>query len=452
MDEIKKDVVIIGAGYAGIGAALKLYENNIDFCIVEARNRIGGRVESHRLQNNKTIDLGAQWIGPTQYKMHELVKKYNIATFDMYNEGKNILHYKSKHSYYKGTIPKINPLALVNLGYAMHKFDRMSSKIDLEKPWSSPKAKNLDGQTLESWINKHVKFKKARYLFEVGINTVYACESSEISLLHALFYNKSGDDLDTLLGIENGAQQTLFVNGSQEILNKIVEQFTNDVHLNREVKAINKVDNTYDVVSNNLIVNAKHVIITVPPALIDRIKFNPLLPAKRAQLHQRMPMGTAMKCFAIYEHPFWRDKGLSGQVVSDDNPVSVVFDASPNDGSCGILLSFVESNNARNFTSLPESKRKQIVLNRLAKHFGANAEKPIQYIDRCWAEEEYSRGCYVGFCPPGVLTNFGDVLRKPIGNIHWAGTETAVKWNGYMDGAVESGYRAADEVIQKTNN
>lgn len=444
---LQTDYIIIGAGYAGIAAASKLHEAGKSFLVMEARDRIGGRVHTHRLDSGALVELGAQWIGPTQHKMWELVKKHQVETFDCYDSGKNILHYGGKTSTYTGTIPKINPLALIDMGIAMARINKLCKEVPLEAPWKAPKAEEWDSMTMATWIDRNVRTAKARKLIHIGIETVFACQASEISFLHALFYCHSGDNLDTLLAIPNGAQQTLFVKGAQHLLEEVAEPFRDKILLSQAVRSIDQDADGVTVLTDGLQVRAKKVIMTLPPALCGQIHYVQPLPHRKAQLFQRVPMGAAMKCYAVYDKPFWRDKGFSGQIVSDEAPLHVSFDSSKPYGP-GLLLFFVEGKHARDFIDLPELERKAKVLQTLTKFYGPDAQNIIDYTDRCWTTEEYSRGCYVGNFPTGVWTQFGEELRKPTGHIHWAGTETAMKWNGYMDGAVESGYRAFEEVVR----
>lgn len=448
MEIIQTDIVIIGAGYAGIAAAKQLYEEGKRFVVVEARDRIGGRTHTQTLVCGATIDVGAQWIGPTQHHIWKWVKETNTETYDTFDSGKNILSWKNKISTYKGTIPKIDPIALIDLGLAIEKINKLCKQIPLEAPWTHPKAKEYDAITLHSWIEKNMFTKKAKHLFNIGVETVFAAESHEISLLHALFYCHSGDNMEALISIANGAQQTLLKGGTHGMLQKVALPFMDKIYLNNPVLKIVQEENRVMVETENVIVKAKKCIATLPPTLLSTIKFHPILPQRKAQLIQRVPMGAAMKCFCIYETPFWRKLGFSGQIVSDTSPVKVTFDCTDAATDKGVLLVFVEGNNARNFIELPEAVRKEKVLSELVKYFGNDAKNIIEYKDKCWTEEEYSRGCYAGNMPTGVLTQFGKSLREPFMHVHFAGTETAIRWNGYMDGAIESGFRAVDEVLK----
>lgn len=444
---IDTDVVVIGAGYAGIAAARKLHESQTDFVVVEARDRIGGRTYTQKLKSGATVDLGAQWIGPTQKKMWQWVEETGTKTFSTYDTGKNILSYQNKISTYKGTIPKIDPISLIDLGNAIRKVNKLSKEISIEKPWEHPKALEYDSMTLHTWIQKNMLTSKAKMLFKVGIETVFAAEPQELSLLHALFYSNSGDSMESLISIENGAQQTLLVGGTQTLLKKIAVPFDDRIYLNNPVLSVTQEDGVI-VETPHLIVRAQKCIATLPPTLYGSIKFNPELPQMKAQLIQRMPMGAAMKCFCIYEKPFWREKGFSGQIVSDEMPVKVTFDCTNSSEDLGVLLVFVEAQDAREFIDKPRLERKRAVLESLVKYFGIEALNVLEYEDKCWTEEEYSRGCYVGNVPPGVITQFKDTVRQPFMHVHFAGTETATRWNGYMEGAILSGERAVEEVLR----
>ncbi|WP_250632928.1 flavin monoamine oxidase family protein [Rhodoflexus caldus] len=448
MNERQTDILIIGAGFAGIAAAKKLHGLNRDFLVVEARDRIGGRTLTETFEGDITLDLGAKWLGPTQQLVWEWVHETNAVTYETYNTGRNILSYKGKISHYTGTIPKIGILSLLDLGNAINQLEKLAATIDTLQPWQHPKAERYDEMTLRTWIRQHTRTEAARHMLEIGIQTVFAAESSEISLLFALFYLRSGDNLETLISITNGAQQTILKEGTQGLLKKVAAPFADRIVLQSPVQKI--VQDATGVTAHTAqgIIRARKCILTVPPALLERIRFEPPLPQQKAQLCQRMPMGAAMKCFAVYPVPFWRKHGLSGQVISDEFPVKVTFDVGQGDNDYGKMLVFVEGNDARNFISLPPDMRKQMVLETLVRFFGKEAAFPLFYTDKCWTEEEWTRGCYVGLMAPNTLTHFGPHLRTPFGNIHFAGTETADRWNGYLDGAIQSGYRAAEELMQ----
>ncbi len=172
------------------------------------------------------------------------------------------------------------------------------------------------------------------------------------------------------------------------------------------------------------------------------------MPAVREQLTQRVPIGSLIKTIAVYDTPFWRARGFNGQVTSDQGPVKIMFDASPASGTPGVLLGFIDGDDARALDGASDRHRTSTALQSYVRYFGNAAGAPRMYFDQVWAQEIYTGGCPVGVMPTGVLTEYGSALRAPVGPIHWAGTETATVWTGYMDGAVQSGKRAAAEALR----
>jgi monoamine oxidase len=201
------------------------------------------------------------------------------------------------------------------------------------------------------------------------------------------------------------------------------------------------------VVADSTTVSAKRVIVAIPPALAGRISYDPPLPPLRDQLTQHMPQGTLMKFEAIYDTAWWRAKGLNGQAVSENGPVKVTFDISPVSGTPGIMMGFIGGHDARVWEDKTADERRQAALQNFANFFGNEALSPRDVVEFNWSTEIWNRGCPVAVLAPGTLIDFGKALRAPVARVHWAGTETSTYWNGYMDGAVRSGERAAGEVL-----
>jgi monoamine oxidase len=291
-----------------------------------------------------------------------------------------------------------------------------------------------------------VASRSARTLLEIATEAVWAQEPGDLSLLHVLFYTHSAGSFDALIGTEGGAQQDRFVGGSQRLALRAAEGL--DVVLEAPVRTIAHGDDGVRVRGDGgTEVAARRVIVAIPPTLATRIAYDPPLPGYRDQLTQRMAQGTVAKCMAIYDEPFWRANGLTGQATSDAGPVRVTFDNSPPDGRPGVLLGFLEGRHARRAGRMAPADRRKMVVDCFARLFGPRAAKPDGYVERLWAEEEWTRGCYGCAMPTGAWTEFGEALRAPIGPLHWAGAETATVWSGYMDGAVRSGERAAAEAL-----
>ena len=441
------DVAVVGAGLAGLSAARALAAAGRSVVVLEARDRVGGRTLNEPVGEapEQVVELGAQWVGPTQHRLLALARELGIATYPTHAEGEFLFAAGQKVDRYRGTIPPMNPVALADLGQAMARLNLMARGVPLDAPWTARRAERYDGQTFESWLRRNVRAPSARAMLRLALEAVWAIDATEPSLLHVLFYIHSAGKLETLLDTEAGAQQDRFVGGTQLISERMAEDL--DVVLGAPVRAIAQDDSGVTVRAGGEEVRAARAIVAVPVPLGASIAWTPALLYDRVGLVQRMAMGSVVKCMAVYDEPFWRADGLSGQAAALDGPVKVVYDNSPPGGRPGVLLGFFEARAAQAAMRMAVEDRRTTVLTAFARFFGARALSPERYVDRAWGEDEWSRGCYGAYLPPGGWTGFGPALRRPVGRVHWAGAETATVWNGYMDGAVSSGERAAAEVL-----
>jgi monoamine oxidase len=440
------DVVVVGAGLAGLAAARELAGGGLDVQVLEARDRVGGRTLNHSVgeRPDDVVELGGQWVGPTQHEVMALAEELGLATYPTHTEGKNLFEVNvGKVKRYSGTIPMLGPLVMADYGRADLRLKRLIKKVSAEAPWEAPNAKELDEQSFATWIRGAARTRVAREAIATACRAVFAVEPADVSLLHVLFYAASSGGWDDLLDTEGGAQQDRIVGGSQLISLRMAEELGDRVQLSAPVHAIRTEPD--GVVVGEL--RARRAIVAVPPVLAGRIDYDPPLPVPRDQLTQRMPMGSVIKTMTIYDEPFWREDGLSGSALSLPGPAQVIFDNTPPNGSPGVVLGFLEGRDARTLGRVREVERREAVVGGLARIFGPRAAKPSGYVEKDWSAEPYSRGCYAGVLGPGAWTAYGTWLREPIDRIHWAGTETATRWMGYFDGAVQSGKRAAAEVM-----
>jgi monoamine oxidase len=448
VDAVDADVVVVGAGLAGLTAARELTAGGAAVVVLEARDRVGGRTLNHDLGDGQVVEVGGQWIGPTQDRLAALAQELGVDTYPTYTSGEHLVEFDGRRRRYTGDVPRIGPHVLADVTQAQAKLERMARRVPLDAPWSARGAERLDSQTFWSWMRRNVYTRGGRTIMSIAVEAVWAAQPADVSLLHVLFYIHSGTSLACLLGTEGGAQQDRFVGGSQRISLRMAEELGDAVRLSAPVRRIEHGPDGVTVHADAVEARGRRAIVTTPPALAGRIAYDPPLPGLRDQLTQRMPQGTVIKCMAVYDEPFWRAEGLSGQGLSDEGPAKIVFDNTPRSGAPGVLLGFLEGDRAREWGARPADERRAAVVAGFERLFGPRAGRPEQFVERVWADEEWTRGCYGCYMPTGGWTRYGRVLREPVGPIHWAGAETATVWNGYMDGAVRTGAEQARAVLR----
>ncbi|MGW3134718.1 flavin monoamine oxidase family protein [Streptomyces sp. NPDC001139] len=452
------DVAVIGGGIAGLTAARDLVAGGKTVAVLEARDRVGGRVVNLSLANGGVTEGGGEFIGPTQDRIKALADSLGVATFTTYNTGKNLLYKDGTRTPYAtdgllGSVPPVDAAGLANAAIVQAKLDDMAKTVPVDAPWTAPKAAEWDKQTFESWLSANAIVPSAKFLLDVACTSIFSAQPRELSLLYVLFYiaaagnESTAGTLERLTDTANGAQESRFVGGSQQVPIKLAATLGDRVVLSAPVRSVTQSGGRYVVSADGVTVTARKVVVAVPLPLTGRIAFDPLLPAARDQLSQRMPMGSIGKAIAVYDTPFWRADGLNGQVVSDSGVVRSTFDNSPPDASYGALMGFIEADEMRAYDASSVDEVKAAVLKDYVTYFGDKAKSPSSFVLQRWDNEGFSRGGPVAYAPPGVLTEYGAALRKPFGGIHWAGTETSTYWTGFMDGAVRSGERAAKEVL-----
>lgn len=443
MDDV--DVVVVGAGYAGLSAARAVSRAGLRVVLLEARDRVGGRVLTERTAEGRPLDLGAMWAGPGQDHLWSLAEEVGAATYRTHATGDGLLVDGARRQRFTGAIPPVGlvggPMTLL----AMKRLDRLAAAVDLDRPWSGSAARRQDETTLAAWLHRNLPASRARRMVDLVLAEVLATDTASVSLLALLTYIKGSGGLDYLVSIKGGAQQDLFLDGADGPARAVQAELGAAVVLKAPVTGIRHRDGSVLVTGPDVHVRGRRVVVALPPPLAGRITYDPAMPARRDQLTQRAPMGSVMKILTAYGTPFWREQGLSGEAICLTGPVPAVFDVSP-PGGPGLLCSLVPGRCSQELAALKPDDRRRAVLTQFAVLFGPAAATPEHYAEQHWADEQYSRGGYGAYMPPGVLTTVGAALREPVGLVHWAGTETATRYAGYMDGAISSGLRAAREV------
>lgn len=439
-------VIVIGAGLAGLRAAdLLARRGEDDVLVLEARDRVGGRTLSRAL-GGATFDLGGQWIGPSQRRAHALAAELGVALFPTHEQGAKLLDLGGRLSRYEGTIPRLDPLSLAELQIVLSRIEARRKRVPADAPHLAPGAARDDARSVGAWARSRIRSPRVRALLEAAARVVLGAELDEISLLHFLFYAQSSGGLMPLIEIRGGAQETRFATGAQELSLRLAGSLGDRVRLSCPVHRISVRGGEVTIDAERGTFVAERAIVAIPPVLARAIEFDPPLPPARRHLLERAFVGSTIKCLALYDRPFWRDAGLSGEVVSDRGPIVVAFDNCSHDGSVAALLGFSVGAPARAHAARSAAERRRAVLERFAGWYGEAALRPREYVEHDWSEERWSRGCPISLWGTGALSESAAALRAPTGPIHWAGTETAREHHGFLEGALESAERVVGEI------
>jgi monoamine oxidase len=417
--------------------------------VLEAKDRVGGRLKATTATAGRVGDLGGQWVGKGHTALLAEAARYGITTYKQYETGKTVMQMFGKLVTFTGPVPRMPVLALVELALLQRRWDREMKTIPTDAPWSAPRAKEWDAQTLESWVTKNLRTKSAREFARLVPRGAWAAEAQQVSYLWFLDALRSAGGLEYLMSVKDGALDEKFSGGMHQVAAAMAKELGERVLLNTPVEKIVQNGGGVGAITPKGVFAARHIVVALPPGTISRIAFEPHLPAARDGLHQRMPMGNIIKAIVAYKEPFWRRLGFSGQVATDDDVVGLVMEDAP-DNATPALLCFIEGRHAVEMSAASMDVRKEKVIASLVRFFGHEAANATGYEDNDWLVEPFTHG-YVGHMPPGTMTRFGHALREPVGRIHWAGSETAVEWAGYIEGAMRSGIRAAEEISRLHN-
>jgi monoamine oxidase len=377
----------------------------------------------------------------------ELIKEYGLHTTPQFEDGKGVVELNGKR-----TLPEREALGFDSETQAEYdrvlgELNQLSARVPLDAPWTMPQAEEFDDMTVEDWFESKTKNSSLLSLFQLTTRGLFTADPFQVSFLYFLFYMRSGDNYETLNGYENGAQAFLVKETMHHLAARVAEDLGKTIVMEAPVTVIAQDASGVTVTSEKGEWRGDYAILAVPLPLSVRIAYHPALPAERDILAQHMPMGSVIKYWVAYEKPFWREHGLNALMMSDTPPTDFFSDASPPEGGPGFLVGFIEAHEAMKWMGRPMEERKKLIVQRIVSLLGPEGANPIDYEDQNWPAEQWSRGCYGASMGPGVMTTVGKVIRQPHGRIHWAGTETSTKWMGYIEGAIRSGERAAEEVL-----
>ena len=445
---IETDVVVVGAGIAGLTAADALVGAGRDVIVLEARDRVGGRVWNTEI-GGQANELGGQWIAPYQTAVHEVMGELGLELFHAHREGDRVFIDRDGAVHrYAGHDAPLGPAAERAYADAVAKLDAFASSLDPEAPWDHPDAAELDAITYEGWLQREVDDDHARDLLRAFLAGGFMTKPAHtFSLLGGLWVIAGAGSVDNLFEPDLCLHSRV-VGGSQLIPIRLAERLGDRVVLDAAVRTCRWTDGSVTVDADGRRVIARRAIVAIPPNLTGAIRFEPALPAWRMRAEQGVSQGSVMKVLAVYDHPFWREDGLAGEAFAAYQFVREAYDNSPPSGEPGVLVSFLPGDSCAQAERMGASARRAAVLDGFATFFGDEARNAIDYIELDWSAEEWTRGAYSATFEVGGLSRFGADLRRPIGPVHWACTDISGVGNMHMEGAIRSGRTAAGAVLE----
>lgn len=441
----KVDAVVVGAGLSGLTAARQLQAGGHNVVVLEARDRVGGRTETidHR---GARFDVGGQWIGPSQHRLAALARELGCATFPTHVEGRNVLATPKGRKTYRGTIPRLPLLSLIQLGRTLRWFDKHVPAVGAFGT-TRPGEAELDRQSMLDWAQQRGLRQEVIDVVETGMRVVFGEDLRDISMLTLLQYARAAGGIMPLVDTEGGAQDSRFVDGAQTLSIRLAEEL--DVRLATPVRSVDWAEDAVTVRADGLDVTASAAVIALPPNLASNLSFSPSLDMPRREFLDGHRMGVTVKILAFYDQAFWRDEGLSGEAVGTSGPISVAFDNTSADETVPGLIAFSVGSPGRQLAAMDEATQQATIRIALGRLLGERAAHPTEIVVKDWTAEEWTKGCPVSSSRVARIGIGTDDPTRPTGAIHWAGTETATEWRGYLEGAIEAGQRAAGQVLER---
>jgi len=391
---IETDVAVVGAGLSGLTAADALVAAGHEVAVLEARDRVGGRVRSHPIGDGEVVELGGEYFGPLSTKITDLARRLDVDERPVRDEGAKLCAVAGEVRRYRGFLPKVGVTALADCAQGVARFERMARAVPPAAPWTAPRAAEWDHETLASWTRRTLRTRRGREVFTMGVEAIYCAHGGELSLLHTLQYAHSYGSFRYLGSVLGGSQERRFAGGAQTLAERLAAPLGDRVVLGAPVRELAQDGGAVRLAGPGVTVRARRAIVALPPVLAARLAYAPALPARRDQLLQRLPAGSVVKVLTVYDRPFWREAGLSGMATATAGPLRAVFDASPDlVTGRGVLGAFAGGSAAQGLARLAPGERRRVVLDALVRLYGDAAGRPEAYYEHDWSADPYTRGC-----------------------------------------------------------
>lgn len=450
------EVVVVGAGLSGLICARELRRRGRQVRLLEARERPGGRLHSRPTSPGLEVDLGGQWGGRTHHRLAALVEELQLRRFPSHVDGDGRFHWQGvgrraplaetfsdSFLFFAPDALGLPPREVREALEVNADLERLARQVPPAAPWNAPDATVLDQTTIRAWLDGRQAGPLARHglgwLTRVGGSGGF--ELHESSVLHLAWTQAVAPQRDT-------PEDWLVEGGMGQVGRRLAMELADALHLRAPVGAIEETTGAVRVFhSGNAVLEARAVVVAIPPSLRLGIRFSPPLPPAWTALLQRCPMGGMVKVLALYPEAFWRQEGLNGLGIGDLPLLELTADSSPPGGRPGVLASFIAADAAAHWQQRDARTRRESVLADLAAYWGPMAANPTELILHNWNEDPWTRGAFTSFLTPGAWSTHGPIWPCPHGRVIWAGTEAAVRWPGYFEGAIEAGLAAAERAI-----
>ncbi len=444
------DSIIIGAGLAGLTAAEELASAGHSVVVLEARARVGGRLENAELSNGQVVELGGQWVGEGHEELRSLLSSQGLELVDS-TDGDVVVKARGRVSHVTSlsepSAHSLSPFELADLGQGLLRFRRLADRVANNKGWAAANATWLN-QSLSQWTVSNVRTEAGRGYITNLFRQAFGVSANDTPLFNGLAKANAGVDLESLVAVNGGLKQQRVKGGVAQVTRNLAEPLGDDLKLSSPVRSVHSDDDGVTVTTTDgTQYQGRSVIVTVPPRLLKDMTFEPALPAERLEMADKVPAGNVIKAYLVYDSPWWRTSGASGQMGADEGAVRVIFDTSDDETGKGILMGFFEGAEASGYGKLSVGLRQRAFEEVVESAFGKAPSSPIEYLDRDWLSEPYTGGCHGAHFAPSLWTTTGPILAEPLGRVLFAGAEYASSFNGYMEGALRAAARAAQEVL-----